>query len=81
MEIHHGTNRLAGYATGNGKFEQDQLCSLLDELVAMRWDLSKGLRDNPYPALLAAHLRRVGDELDITIEAMKALIRDHGSPV
>ncbi len=74
-------NRPAVNPTGDGEFNRGQLCSLLDELVAMRWDLSKGLRDNPYPALLAAHLRRVGDELDITIEAMKALIRDHGSPV
>ncbi len=65
-------------ATGDGEFDRAQLCSLLDELVAMRWDLSAGLRDNPYPAILTAHLRRVGDELDVAIDAMKALI---GSPL
>ena len=75
-------NRPAVNATGDGEFNRGELGSLLDELVAMRWDLSKGLRDKPdLPALLTAHLARVGDELDVTIEAMKALLRDHGSPL
>ena len=80
MEIHHGTNRPAGYATGNGKFEQDQLCSLLDELVAMRWDLSKGLSDG-FPELLTNHLRRVSTELDVTIDTLTTLIREEGPPL
>jgi len=71
-------SRPAVNATGDGELNRGQLCSLLDELVAMRWDLNKGLRDNPYPGILTAHLRRVGDELDVTIDAMKALI---GSPL
>ncbi len=72
-------NRPAVNFTGYGEFTRGELCSLLDELVAMRWDLSKGLCDKPdLPALLMEHPARVGDELDVTIDAMKALI---GSPL
>jgi hypothetical protein len=77
MEIHHGINRLAGNATGNRRFEQDQLCNLMDELVAMRWDLSKGLSDG-FPELLTDHLRRVSTELDVTIDTLTTLIREQG---
>jgi hypothetical protein len=80
MEIHHGINRPAGYATGNGKFEQDQLSNLLDELVAMRWDLSKGLSDG-FPEVLADQLRRVSTELDVTIDTLTTLIREQGLPL
>jgi hypothetical protein len=68
-------NRPAVDATGDGEFNQNQLCSLLDELVAARWDLNKRLRDNPdLPSILTARLRRVGDELDIKIDAIKTLV-------
>ena len=30
-----------------GGFKLDQLCSILDTLVAMRWQLSDGLRTGP----------------------------------
>jgi hypothetical protein len=80
MEIHHGINHPAGNATGNGKFEQGQLCNLMDELVAMRWDLSKGLSDG-FPEILTDHLRRVSTELDVTIDTLTTLIREQGLPV
>ncbi len=68
-------NRSAVEPTGDGAFGRGRLCSLLDELVAMRWDLSDCLRDDSdFPAILAVHLRRVGDELDVTIGAVRALI-------
>jgi len=68
-------NRPAVDPTGDGEFGRGQLFGLLDELVAMRWDLSDRLRDNSdLPAILAVHLRRLGDELNVTIGAVKTFI-------
>ena len=80
MKIHHGINRPAGNATGNGQFEQDQLCNLLDELGAMRWDLSNGLSDG-FPEMLTDHLRWVSTELDATIDTLTTLIWKQGLPL
>ena len=74
-------NRPAVNPAGDGEFKRDPLCSFLDELVAMRWVLSKGLRDNPdLPAKLATRLWRAGGELDVTITELKALIGEKGLP-
>jgi hypothetical protein len=80
METHHGINRPVGNATVNGEFQQDQLSNLLDELVAMRWDLSKGLSD-VFPEVLADQLRRVSTELDVTIDTLTTLIREQALPL
>ena len=75
-------NRPAVNATGDGEFRPDRLCGLLDELVAMQWNLSKRLRDNPnLPASLTVRVRRVGGELELTIDALKSLIGEPGLPV
>ena len=74
-------NRPAVDAAGDGEFRRDPLCSLLDELVAMRWVLSKGVRDHPdLPANLTTRLRLAGSELDVTITELKALIGANGLP-
>ena len=80
METHHGISRPVGYATVNGEFQQDQLSNLLDELVAMRWDLSKGLSD-VFAEVLADQLRRVSTELDVTIDTLTTLIREQALPL
>jgi hypothetical protein len=68
-------NRPAVEPTGDGELGRHQLSCLLDELVAMHWDLSRRLRnDSDLPAILAVHLQRLGDELNVTIGAVKTLI-------
>jgi hypothetical protein len=66
-------------ASGNGQSKADQLCSVLDALVAMRWDLSQHLRDSPdLPETVTFHLLRVSSELDGTISALKIFIGEGG---
>jgi hypothetical protein len=73
MDIH----RSAVNAGGNGRFEANQLCSLLDTLVAMRWDLNQCLRADPdLPVTITLHLLRVGSELDGSINVLKMFIGD-----
>ncbi len=74
-------NRSAVNATGYGEFKRDHFSSLLDELVCMRWDLIHRLHDSAdLPAILAAHLKRVDDELEVTISTLGALIRKQQFP-
>ena len=73
-------NRQEVNAGGNGRFEENQLCSLLDTLVAMRWDLDQCLRADPdLPVTITLHLLRVGSELDGSINVLKMFIGE-GSP-
>jgi len=54
----------------------DHLCDLLDQLVAMRRELSRDLFDGPdLPEPLTNQLQRVGVELDVTIKELKTLIQ------
>jgi hypothetical protein len=74
------TDRPAVNAGGDGQFKSDRFCSLLDALVAMRWDLNQWLRAGPDPPpTLTLHLARVGSELDGAINALKILIGEAGN--
>ena len=74
------TNRLEVHAGGNGRFEENRLCSLLDTLVAMRWDLNQCLRADPdLPVTITLHLLRVGSELDSSINVLKIFIGEEPS--
>lgn len=68
-------------ASADGRFAANQLSSVLDTLVAMRWDLDQCLRASPdLPVTLTFHLLRVGSELDGSINVLKMFIGDGGSP-
>jgi len=75
-------NRPEVNAGTDGRFDANQLCSLLDTLVAMRWDLNQCLRADPdLPVTITLHLLRVGSELDGSINVLKMFIgNDAPSP-
>jgi hypothetical protein len=70
-------NRPEVNASADGRLAADPLCSLLDTLVAMRWDLNQCLRADPdLPVTLTLHLMRVGSELDGSINVLKMFIAE-----
>ena len=80
MEVNRPAVNLAG-GGGDGRLKADEFCSLLDTLVAVRWDLNQWLRAAPdLPLTLTLHLMRVGSELDGTINVVKILIGEPGLP-
>lgn len=78
MEMNHSAVK----PISKHEFKRDQLCALMDELVAARWSLSKCIRENPdLPPMLTAHLQRTGVELGITIIALKVRLEEQGLPL
>ena len=74
-------NRSVIDTTECGEFQHDHLGRLMDELVCVRWDVIHRLRGSAdVPAILAAHLRRVDDELDMAIKTLGAHIREQQFP-
>jgi hypothetical protein len=63
-------------------FNRKAVCNLLDVFIAMRWDLSKVLRDDSgiSPPVLD-HVRRVDDELNIAIKSLRTLVQNQAAPL
>jgi hypothetical protein len=67
---------------GDGRLKLDQLCQLLDALVAMRWDLKTRVDDGlELPEAVTVRLQSVDDDLDEVILTLKSFLRERGQPL